>query len=279
MDGGQDRRSNFQSALSAFGLPSGKADPNAKLPGIPSQVSVSVVQNSKSNMMQAFMDRLTRHRAVLEENLFVFRSLDGSLVPSTLYSYDTFIDAFSNAYDKLYVGPQGQGRREQSNDNEWHPPLLSNHENEIEQSGDDRRRQMQYNRGLDLRYGLVNIAAFLAQAQVESILNDACDETHHDKVDGVFPTSNSCGQYGLSYQDMSCQSSEQRFQCPVNDQMAAVATHSGKYANSLYEFRPHFYCGASQKKTGSFDPISLMSIKGPFANRAGRTDVKGCCFW
>ena len=285
VDGGSDRRSNFQKALSAFGLPSGTADPNGNLPGIPPPVSVPV--SAKPTLLQAFMDRLARHRAVLEKNLFVFRSLDGSYVPSTLYTYDTFIDAFSNAYDKLFVGPQGQRRRDQSNDKEWHPPLTSSHESvdepSNELSGNGQHRQLQYNRGpgnnLDLRYGLVNLAAFLAQAQVESIINDSCDETHHDKVDGLFPISNSCGQYGLSYQDMTCPSSESRFQCLVNEQMAAVATHSGKYADSLYEFRPHFYCGASQKKTGSFDPISLMSMRGSFANRAGRTDVKGCCFW
>jgi hypothetical protein len=43
-------------------------------------------------------------------------------------------------------------------------------------------------------YGLVNIAAFLAQSMKETIKYDACDESSWDSVGGVYPLSNACGQ-------------------------------------------------------------------------------------
>ena len=43
-------------------------------------------------------------------------------------------------------------------------------------------------------YGLVNIAAFLAQSMKETIKYDACDENSWDLVGGKYPLSNACGQ-------------------------------------------------------------------------------------
>lgn len=45
-------------------------------------------------------------------------------------------------------------------------------------------------------YGLVNFAAFLANAMVESISNDTCDELNIQQVAGKYAISNSCGQEG-----------------------------------------------------------------------------------
>ena len=55
-------------------------------------------------------------------------------------------------------------------------------------------------------YGLINVAAFLAQAMKETIRYDACDENSWDRVgvDMMYPLSNSCGQLGQSYQDYRC---------------------------------------------------------------------------
>ena len=47
-------------------------------------------------------------------------------------------------------------------------------------------------------YGLVNIAAFLAQSMKETIQYDACDENSWDLVGGKYPLSNACGQLGQS---------------------------------------------------------------------------------
>jgi hypothetical protein len=53
-------------------------------------------------------------------------------------------------------------------------------------------------------YGVVNTILFLAQAYKEAIQYDACDENNWETVNGLFPLSNSCGQLGMSYQDMFC---------------------------------------------------------------------------
>lgn len=53
-------------------------------------------------------------------------------------------------------------------------------------------------------YGLVNIAAFLAQAMKETIRYNACDENSWDQPGGKYALSNACGQLGQSYQDYSC---------------------------------------------------------------------------
>ncbi|KAL7450426.1 hypothetical protein ACHAWC_002930, partial [Mediolabrus comicus] len=42
-------------------------------------------------------------------------------------------------------------------------------------------------------YGMVNIAAFLAQSMKETIKYDACDENSWDLVGGKYPLSNACG--------------------------------------------------------------------------------------
>eukprot|EP00959_Pyramimonas_sp_CCMP1952_P234850 4906912-Pyramimonas_sp.AAC.1 len=49
------------------------------------------------------------------------------------------------------------------------------------------------------KYGLVNVAAFLAQSMKETIKYDACDENNWDSTTG-YPASNACGQLGQSYQ-------------------------------------------------------------------------------
>ena len=46
-------------------------------------------------------------------------------------------------------------------------------------------------------YGLVNLAAFLAQSMKETIQYDACDENSWDLVGGKYPLSK-CVQVGLS---------------------------------------------------------------------------------
>ena len=71
--------------------------------------------------------------------------------------------------------------------------------------------------GGDVRYGLANLAAFLAQTMQETIQYDACDENNWsdaaavamtEKGGGtagsVYPASAACGQLGQSYEDYKC---------------------------------------------------------------------------
>jgi len=64
-------------------------------------------------------------------------------------------------------------------------------------------------------YGLVNIAAFLAQCMKETIVYDACDENNWsngavvDEVGGTaYSATSACGQLKQSYQDYTCSAEE-----------------------------------------------------------------------
>jgi hypothetical protein len=79
------------------------------------------------------------------------------------------------------------------------------------------------------KYGLINIAAFLAQSMKETIQYNACDEISWDLVNGVYPVSNACGQLGQSYQDYKCSAEEAHKECPVNPNMKIKATTNAKW--------------------------------------------------
>jgi hypothetical protein len=74
----------------------------------------------------------------------------------------------------------------------------------------------QPNGGNDIIAGLTNIAMFLSQAMVQSIQDDACDEHNIQLVSGKYPVSNSCGQFGLSYQDINCTGADADMTCPLD---------------------------------------------------------------
>jgi len=148
-------------------------------------------------------------------------------------------------------------------------------------------------------YGLVNLAAFLAQAMKETIQYNACDENSWDAVGGGYPLSNSCGQLGQSYQDYHCSDHEKHMECPVKKEMQITATTNAKWWGAPEPL----FCGPKEKYpfTGFWDhsyncddpwanpPLSCDTYEGqkgggfnhdaPHANSAGRTDVEGCCWW
>ncbi|KAL7478358.1 hypothetical protein ACHAW6_004124, partial [Cyclotella cf. meneghiniana] len=129
-----------------------------------------------------------------------------------------------------------------------------------------------------LKYGLVNLAAFLSQSITESIYYNACEEFHLDSIGTKYAISNSCGQFGNSYQDYTCDGSDAGMECPVLSSMNLVAVGDGKYNLE----RPSFYCRskALEPFTGVFDSRSSTVVNdAPYPNAANRTDVEGCCFW
>lgn len=77
-------------------------------------------------------------------------------------------------------------------------------------------------------YGLVSIAAFLAQAMKETIMYDVCDENNWDATTG-YAASNSCGQLGQSYQDYNCPAGEEHMQCDVDPDMMIRASTSATW--------------------------------------------------
>eukprot|EP00578_Thalassiosira_sp_NH16_P013194 CAMPEP_0181125170 /NCGR_PEP_ID=MMETSP1071-20121207/26891_1 /TAXON_ID=35127 /ORGANISM="Thalassiosira sp., Strain NH16" /LENGTH=815 /DNA_ID=CAMNT_0023210563 /DNA_START=54 /DNA_END=2498 /DNA_ORIENTATION=- len=264
VDGLLDRRANFHKVLAVFKLPSSSARPPSTLPPVPVPSSMSLPSlpfntgdPALLSDLNGFLQSLNSHRSTLEKNILSYQSLEGAMVLSDIYTFDSLIESVAHAHvyghagNKFYIGPA----------------KISNIE-------DDQSTA-------DLRYGLVNIAAFLALSQTESISNNACDEYHMDSIDGKFPISNSCGQFGNNYQDYTCSDmAEKAMECPVSPDMDVTAVSSGRYAsNPNYGHRPNFYCGPGEWFTGAYHPDLMFLQEGPFANRAGRTNVKSCCFW
>ena len=108
------------------------------------------------------------------------------------------------------------------------------------------------------KYGLANVAAFLAQSMKETIKYDACDEVSRsslpfvftclftgpslsdfsfflvlknswDLVNGRYPLSNACGQLHQSYQDYHCPDHERHMECPVDPEMEITAVTHAKW--------------------------------------------------
>ena len=124
-----------------------------------------------------------------------------------------------------------------------------------------------------LNYGLVNIAAFLADAVVKSIYDDACDENSHEMVNNRYPISNSCGQGGLSYQDEICKGGDAGMECIVDTKMVSHGVTHARWLGAP----PPLYCG--DRSTGYWDHVAgLERNDPPFSNLAGRNDVRGCCW-
>lgn len=157
------------------------------------------------------------------------------------------------------------------------------------------------------RYGLTNLAAFLAQSMKETIQYDACDENNWDSTNG-YQISNSCGQLGQSYEDYDCEMA-----CPRDPSMQITAvTHA-----TWYGAPGPMFCApdatleaaglASGGRTGRWDhshdcwpypatEAGFTSSDGPAwsrtecevypGQRAGRylwdgsgESVEGCCWW
>ncbi|KAL3791129.1 hypothetical protein HJC23_000549 [Cyclotella cryptica] len=123
--------------------------------------------------------------------------------------------------------------------------------------------------------GLVNVAVFLSQALADSLSTGSCDEVNTDMYNGYLPASNSCGQWGLSYQDMHCDLSEATMECPLDYGMQISA---GPNAQGVTPF----FCGSTDMYpfTGVANYGNVIqSADSPVQNREGRTDVENCCWW
>lgn len=209
---------------------------------------------------------LEEHKDGFDNNIFLYETPQSTWMPSTVYRYEGFISGLRVMYqdgvaNKLfYIGD-------------------SSHNGHV--------------------YGLVNIAAFVAQSMKETIKYDACDENSWDLYNSRYPLSNSCGQLSQSYQDYHCPPEERHMECPVDPNMQITAVTNAKWygapaplkcgPKSVYEFTgywDHSYhcdnpwksppetCGDYEGQKAGRDNNEL-----PFANRNGRTDVEGCCWW
>lgn len=133
--------------------------------------------------------------------------------------------------------------------------------------------------GAKYYYGLVNLAAFLANCMVESIEADTCAELNWQQEDGRYAMSNACGQESRSYQDETCDATEDIFSCEVvkSVQITATSNSSETSVPPPFQCKPGsgvgYYSGYWEAPNGPFVPNTK------YANDLGRTDVEGCCFW
>eukprot|EP00585_Thalassiosira_rotula_P010893 CAMPEP_0196140386 /NCGR_PEP_ID=MMETSP0910-20130528/7307_1 /TAXON_ID=49265 /ORGANISM="Thalassiosira rotula, Strain GSO102" /LENGTH=661 /DNA_ID=CAMNT_0041401237 /DNA_START=34 /DNA_END=2019 /DNA_ORIENTATION=+ len=126
------------------------------------------------------------------------------------------------------------------------------------------------------KVGLVNVAAFLAQATVEAVGDDTCDELNWQQVAGRHAISNSCGQEGRSYQDETCAI----YSCDVDTSMEVTAVSSTNQVRAPPPFECRPSSGGSNSYAGYWNTNTGTEIKNtPYSNTAGRIDVEGCCYW
>jgi hypothetical protein len=148
-------------------------------------------------------------------------------------------------------------------------------------------------------YGIVNIAAFLANCMVESIQYDICDESNWEESSlGGYPASNACGQNYRSYQDERCTTAtttttatattneeveDDIYSCPVKSDMEITATDTTT-TSSLDESLlspPPLSCqpySTTKIYPGYWEDGELITNI-PLTNKLGRNNTEGCCFW
>jgi hypothetical protein len=166
-------------------------------------------------------------RSIIESNVFVSRNeaLDGVPYFSTAYRFDSFISALRSS------------------------SLFGLTESKVFFLGDSAKGL----RGLNA--GLVNLAAFLANAIAESITIDSCDEMSWEK------DATGCGQNGRDYTSESCPQWQSFMTCAVNPQMEMEA----------------------QTPITDEAPFLLNYSPSPFkcypGNQTFASSVAGCCFW
>ena len=149
-------------------------------------------------------------RDTIDDKLFLYETPLNEWLPSSVYRFDGFFEGLRVMHQvgvagkKIYMGV------------------------EYDENGNDIT-------GVKCKhchmYGLINIAAFLAQAMKETIRYDACDENSWDRVGDLmmYPLSNACGQLGQSYQDYHCSDEEKHMECSVDPEMTITAVTHAKW--------------------------------------------------
>ncbi|KAL7548905.1 hypothetical protein ACHAWF_012182 [Thalassiosira exigua] len=199
------------------------------------------------------LGHLRNRREYIEKSILISRDGEGSYHPSTLYTFDRFLSSLRT------MAVDGFG-------------------------ADFRFYLFQGDPNLYL-YGLVNLAAFLANAMVESIDGDKCDEWNWQDTSGRYAISNACGQEGRSYQDETCD--EDRgvddpalaTSCAVDPDMEITAVSSSPFPRAP----PPLECASGSgyaHRSGYWDENAGAVVEsGGYSNDLGRTNTEGCCWW
>jgi len=166
-----------------------------------------------------------------------------------------------------------------------------------------------------LWYGIVNICAFLANAMVESIQYDSCEELNGIGTSGsisinntfvfselnavngrYFPASNACGQYGNLYEEsgvcfntdnggFSNSTENVDMSCSVDTTMGFEAAPHPKYnaptdldqgSTSRKYGPPPFHCEPKNRYPGYWDGYSQEFVRDvAYPSALGKIDVEG----
>jgi len=133
-----------------------------------------------------------------------------------------------------------------------------------------------------MEYGLVNVGLFLSHAMQEGIRIDSCDEWNtdfRDNLNGKYPLSNACGEYGRSYEDEECHKTEP-LHCALDKTMVITAAEGNVDVGAPpFTCGPRMYDGAYEVFPGYYDAVDGRVIPSAYSNTLGRTDVEGCCYW
>jgi len=211
--------------------------------------ALKVPKFREQQVIDTTLEYMKSSKSGFEETLLRYKR-QGYSVLSERYRFDDFMDALSRM--SQFSSPD-------------HSPLYM---------GDPWMRDGH-------KYGLGNIALFVANGLMLGIeKDDTCDELNEYRVSGKYALSNSCGQQGLSYQDMVCESSDvPDMACQVDPDMYITAVTSDRTLGAP----PALQCGPRSRipSSGFWDPAeNAESDEGEaFANLVGRTDLEGCCWW
>ncbi|KAL3786229.1 hypothetical protein HJC23_002480 [Cyclotella cryptica] len=291
------------------------------------------IQVAPLNTFVVVKDEFDRRREEIES--FVFQtlnsfstnaeenSINGQTSPSRIYTY---YDFFTSLRSLSVGGIYGESYHKETNP--YTPPAsstnddgASNHSNTPSDSfvQDPTNRAFYISQSdphaeNSILYAIVNICAFLANAMVESIQYDSCEELNGmgtggnpsrngeivlSELNGVngryFPMSNACGQFGRLYHDkQQCHDASSKndidMSCPVDATLEIDAATHPKYNHqpgegneSRYRPPPPFYCGPKKRfnlYSGYWDAYSAEFIRNvAYPSALGKTDVEGCCFW
>lgn len=130
-------------------------------PNTPASTAAIPPTSSLTPSAKKTIDILQLKKREINEELLIYESMDG-YIPSTIYNFDGMASGLITMNSKGVAG---------------HFFYL----------GEDDSTN-------GYKYGLVNVAAFLAQAMKETIKYNVCDENNWDMFNDVYPISNACGQ-------------------------------------------------------------------------------------
>lgn len=177
-------------------------------------------------VVEQVLDHLQSKRRGVENNLLLYKRGTGKY-PSQRYKFDDFYNAiyrFSKPYDASNTAYLTNVTYFKSED---HSPLYMG--NPYMKHGH--------------KYGLANVALFFAIGLDLSIeKDDTCDELNEHEVSEKIPISNSCGQRGLSYQNMGCKD-DPTMACNVDTNLYITAVT----ANREFGSAPPLQCGPKSR--------------------------------